>query len=372
MATSAIVFCLFSFLFIYCYQTPTLAYEQHVLSGGVTVYHPLVSAILITIVGLLLQWLVFGVVRLRGASHALTYLPSMLLLASITSAYPDGEGGLTVGLWLWFIPLILIAYACLIKVVKQWISSPVIPGEGIFSSHTLLVNMLTMVLMMLFVLKASNGDELFHRQVRAEKLLLENRYAELAKEGQGRSLLAQRTGITVMDGLFNSTSERTDSTLTLLRFLAMDHQHNLADSVFMQPVAGSTASLLRMENIRPLLCTKRFLMRRHSFDYKMCALLAERDLDRFARMLSERVDLSDSTVCDSLPRHYKEALILYQHLRSNPITNYVNPVLETDYRDMKDMQHECANIDERKHALQQNYRNSYWKYYGLLYLAQAE
>lgn len=372
IATSAIVFCLFSFLFIYCYQTPTLAYEQHVLSGGVTVYHPLVSAILITVVGAVLQVVVYGMTRLNGVSHSLTYLPSMLLLAILTSGYPDGEGGLSMGMWLWFVPVILIVYVCLLKVIKQWISSPNIPSENFLSSRVLLINSLTMVVMMFFVLKVSNGDELFHRQIRAEKLLLENRYAELAKEGQGRSLLAQRTGITAMDGRFNSTSERTDSTLTLLRFLAMDHQGTLADSVFMQPVVGSTASLLRMENIRPLLCTKRFLMRRHSFDYKMCALLAERDLDRFAHLLSERVNLNDSTVCDSLPRHYKEALVLYQHLRSKPLTNFSDPVLETDYRDMKDLQHECANIDERKHALYQNYKNSYWQYYGQLYLAQKK
>lgn len=364
-ATCAIVFCLFSFLYIYCYQTPTLAYEQHVLSGGVTVYHPLISAILITLSGCIIQFLVYSFTRLRGASHALTYLPSMLFLAMLTSGYPDGNGGIDMGLWVWFIPLILIAFGVAVKVIKQWPGNSV-AAESFLSSRSLLVNMLTMLLMMLFVLNVCNGDELFHRQIRAEKLLLENRYAELAKEGQGRSLLAQRTGYTQLEMDYNTTSERTDSTLTLLRFIAMDRLGTLPDSAFTQPVVGGKASLLRCENVHPLLFSKRFLMRRKSFDYKLCALLAERDLDGFASLLSSKVDVNDTTACDTLPRHYKEALVLYQHLRSKPITAYADPVLETDYRDMRDMQRGCATNEQRRMKLQRNYKNSYWNYYANL------
>lgn len=367
IAACAIVFCLFSFLFIYCYQTPTLAFEQHVLSGGATVYHPLASAIVITLTCHILQAVVYGFTKLNGASHALTYLPSFLLLGVLTSGRPDSQGGLTGSMWLWFIPVILILYGLTIKLVKQWISSHT-AQEPFFSSRTFLLNSLGMLVMMLFVLNVCNGDELFHRQIRAEKLLLENRYAELALEGKGRSLLAQRTGITALDNKYNTISERTDSTLTLLRFIAMDRRGTLADSAFTQPVVGGLASLMRAENVHPLLCSKRFLIRRKSFDYRLCAFLAERDLDSFARLLSSRVDVSDSTVCDSLPRHYKEALVQYQHLRSKPITAYNDQVLETDYRDMMNAQHQCATLEERKFELNKNYRNSYWNYYGKLYL----
>lgn len=367
----AIVFCLFSFLYIYCYQTPTLAYEQHVLSGGVTVYHPLVSAILITLAGHLLQFIVYSLTRLRGASHALTYLPSMLLLSLLTSAHPDGNGELSMGAWTWLLPLIIILYFCLINVIKQWISVASSPAPYM-SSHVLQINLFTMVAMMLFTLNVCNGDELFHRQIRAEKLLLENRYAELSKEGQGRSLLAQRTGITFFDSRYNSNSERTDSILTLMRFIAMDHQGTLADSAFTQPVVGGVRSLIQQHDVHPLLFSRRFLIRRKSFDYRLCALLAERDLDTFARLLSSKVNVNDSTARDSLPRHYKEALVLYQHLRSKPLTAYNDPVLETDYRDMRDMQKKCVSVDEKKQLLRQSYQNNYWNYYGELYLESTE
>lgn len=362
VVTCAIVFCLFSFLYLYCYQTPTLAYEQHVLSGGVTVYYPLVSAIVITVVCHILQLVVYGFTKFSGASHALTYLPSMLLLSFITSGHPDGCGGLVVGVWLWFIPLILLLYFVAVKIIKQWINH--VTPERFLQSRALVLNLLTLVVMMLFVFKVSNGDELFHRQVRAEKLLLENRYAELAKEGQGRSLLAQRLGMTALEKRNNTLSEHTDTTLTLLRFIALDKCGIIADSAFTQAVVGGVGSLMRLENVRPLLCSKRFLMRRKSFDYRLCALLAEKDLDTFARLLSQKVNVNDSTARDSLPRHFKEALVLYQHLRSKPVTAYVDPVLETDYNDMKQLLKNCATEEERRLTLHQSYKNNYWCYYA--------
>lgn len=361
VATCAIVFCLFSFLFLYCYQTPTLAYEQHVLSGGVTFYRPLISSIVVTVIGLVIQMVVFAFTTMRGASHALTYLPSMLMLAFLTSGYPDANGKLTTGTWIWFVPVVLVVYLCLIKIIKQWIGTTMAPGRFL-ASKALSLNLLTMIVMMLYVCTVSNGDELFHRQIRAEKLLIENQYDELTKEGQGRSLLAQRTGITFFEKK-SKNSEYTDSTLTLIRFIAMDKKHILADSAFTQPVVGGTASLMRLENVRPLLVSKRFLMRKKSFDYRLCALLAERDLDRFATMLSGKVNVNDTTACDTLPRHYKEALVLYQHLRSKPVTAYKDAVLETDYNDMRTMLQGCATEDERRMALQRNYRNNYWSYY---------
>lgn len=362
VALCAIVFCLFTFLYIYCYQTPTLAYAQHVLSGGVTVYHPLISAVLITVSGLVIQWLVYGITRMHEASHALTYLPSMLLIAFITSGRPDGHDGLTTGAWIWFVPVLLIAYVCLIKIIKQWLSPNTAP-EAFWSSRILLINLLTMIVLMMFVFNVSNGDEHFHRQIRAEKLLLEKRYAELAHEGQGRSLLTQLSGKRCFLLNKNAVDETTDSTLTLLRFIAMDRMHSLADSAFTQPVVGGLNNLIRQNDIHPLLVSRKFLCRRKSFDYRLCALLAERDLDTFASMLSKKVNVNDSTACDSLPRHFKEGLVLYQHLRSKPLTAYNDAVLEADYKDMRELIKNCATKEERNYMLTTTYKNNYWSYY---------
>ena len=363
IGTCAIVFCLFAFLYIYCYQTPTLSYEQHVLSGGVTFYHPLVSAIIITVVAMMVQIITFTITRLQGASHALTYFPSMCLLAFLTCGQPDGNGGLTASGWIYVLPIALILYPLLIKVIKQWISYPSMPERFLFS-RTLLANLVMMIAFMLLVVRIGNGDHLFHRQVWAEKLLIDKRYKELAREGRGSSQIYRQTGITLFDkNIDNVVHPSTDSTLTLLRVIAMDKLGILADSLFTQPVVANTASLMQLENIHPYLFPKQFLSRRKSTDYRLCSLLAGRELDKFAKLVSKHYNVNDSLAHDSIPRHYREALVLYQHQRSNPVTAYKDPVLETDYNDMKAQIKQCSSVKEKKFALWNNYRNTYWYYY---------
>lgn len=365
VVTDAIIFCIFTFLYIYCYQTPTLSYAQHVLSGGATVYHPLVSAVIITVVAFVIQLVTSRIIRLYGASHALTYLPSMLFIAFLTCPQPDGHGGMKVGAFLWFVPLIIALYVVLIKIIKQWIGGNA-PHDRFISSKVLTINLVTMILMILYTVNVGNGDSMFHRHVWAEKLLLEQRYQELAHEGLQNNQLYRQTGLKMFCGK-NTSAEylRTDSTLTLMRFIALSKLGILPDSLFTQPVVGGTASLLRQENVHTYLFPEKFLSRKKNLDYRLCALLAEGDLDAFAKMLTAHVDVNDTTARDTLPRHYKEALVLYQHQRSNPITAYKDDVLEADYKDMIKMRRECKNAKEQDLLMWRTYRNTYWYYHAL-------
>ena len=76
----AIVFLTFSFCWLYFFQSDQLAMTQHVLSGGLTHYNSILGTLIIIAVLMLLQLLVFRVFRLTKRSHALTYVPSMMLL----------------------------------------------------------------------------------------------------------------------------------------------------------------------------------------------------------------------------------------------------------------------------------------------------
>ena len=77
----AIVFVVFTFLFVYDYQTDLIAYTQHVLSRGATTYNRIVGAVVITLALTLLSVGVRAVLKLRARFHALVYFPSLLLLA---------------------------------------------------------------------------------------------------------------------------------------------------------------------------------------------------------------------------------------------------------------------------------------------------
>ena len=64
-----------------------------------------------------------------------------------------------------------------------------------------------------------------------------------------------------------------------------------------------------------------------------------------------------------LPVHYKEALVLYTHRRSNPSIVYHDNVMDTDFEDFQQMDHKYANETEKQNALRDTYGNTYWYYY---------
>ena len=97
----AVLFCAFSFLWLFCFQADVIAVAQHVLSGGVTHYDRTVGALLITLVLQILQRVVATLTRLYRRTHAVTYLPSMLVLAVISDINADIDSHFSLGAWYW-------------------------------------------------------------------------------------------------------------------------------------------------------------------------------------------------------------------------------------------------------------------------------
>ena len=79
-----VAFVVFTFCYLLFYQADVMVVAQHIASGGQTHYVPWVGALLITLVLKLLQVGVNMIFALYRRTHALTYLPSMLVLAFIT------------------------------------------------------------------------------------------------------------------------------------------------------------------------------------------------------------------------------------------------------------------------------------------------
>lgn len=66
------------------------------------------------------------------------------------------------------------------------------------------------------------------------------------------------------------------------------------------------------------------------------------NLPGFAKQLPKYYMLNDS-----LPKHYKEALILYRHRYSNPAVVYDNAVTNADYQDFQKL---SASLPDQKSA----------------------
>ena len=64
-----------------------------------------------------------------------------------------------------------------------------------------------------------------------------------------------------------------------------------------------------------------------------------------------------------MPKHYREALILYTHLRSNPKFVYCSNVMDTDFQDFQDLNRKYPRRMERMNIIRDIYGKTYWYYY---------
>ena len=376
-ATCATVFVAFTFAWLYFFQADTLAVGQHALSGGQTHYDRLVGALLITLALLLLRTAVYALTRLRTYAHALVYLPSFLALAVVTDISPDIDLHFSLGAWWWVVPAVLLAWAAVAYLARGF--QPFerdLDGTGFFS-RLMWVNVLLMALMMVGVVSVGSGNAVFHYRAHAETALRQGQLDEALRVGR-RSL-------------------ETDESLTMLRAYALSRQGQLGERLFQYPVSGTGADLLPMQGSRSRLAlypadslyrhlgarprqgmtTAQYLSalerlaadslradslpgvnQRAVADYRLCGLLVDRRIDDFARMINRYYEVNDQ-----LPRHYREALILYAHLRSAPVVLYTEPVMETDFADLQSLEAQYADAAERRLKVAEKYRGSYWYYY---------
>lgn len=367
----AIVFLTFSFVWLYCFQADVLAAAQHVLSKGLTSYKPFVGAVLITLVLQVLQLIVYTLTRLRKRSHALTYLPSMLALAVLTDINSNINGQYTLGSWWWILPLVIVLWLFMVFVARILQSvEPDAEPKGLFS-RAMWINMLTMALLIIFVVAFSNSNAVFHYRMRAESRLLSGDFEGALQMG-ARSL-------------------ESDADLQMIRMYALSRRGELGERLFAYPVSSHSEAMLPVEGksrflmyptdslykflgARPKgeMTTARYLelmQRRDSTidhriaDYQFCGLLIDKRIDDFVSLLCRYYSQGDTLDVDRLPRHYREAMTLYTHLRSKPVVVYHNSVMDEDWKNLQELEAEYSDLTERKGRVEEHYRGTYWYYY---------
>ena len=362
----AIVFSLFSFCWLYFFQADMLMMAQHVLSNGVTHYNPLIGACVITLLLYLLQKVLYRFLKLKKRSHALTYLPSILILALLSSIVPEGDSGISFSMSWWAILLILAVWGLMAFVARstQDVESDV--RFGLFS-RPMWINLLFMSLMMMLVAWVGNTNAVFHYRMKVERCLIEGEAADALQAGK-RSL-------------------ESDKLLFMLRMYALARAHALGEHLFEYPITGkredmlptaktSTGfmmypvdSLYKFMGARPagLMSPERYLQlleRRDTLpnqtvqDYLLCGYLIDRQIDQFAKEVGRYYHINDS-----LPKHYREALTLYTHMRTRPKVVYHNAVMDEDYDNFQELERDYKDATERKGKVEEKYRETYWYYY---------
>lgn len=358
------LFMLFSFLYLYYFQADWLALTQHLLSQGQTTYSPLWGALLIT---LLLMGLQIGFIRMVALPlrfHALSFFPSCLLLALCTDYRSVALGAETDG-WSGYVYVLLIAlYAVVVRIV---ICFPDVNAERESPLAYYWPNALWMALLWGMTGSAGNARDAFHYELRMAHLM------ELGMDKEALDV--------------GSRSSATNRSLTALRAYALSRQGQLGDRLFEYPQNYGSRGLLFSETDTLLLGdwpkklyrhlgrrpgtglrgdTRLFLERVARYDsvapavgdYLLCTYLLDKNLDEFARALPQYY-----AVNDSLPRYYKEALVLYSRVRMKPVLVFTEGAVSANYEGFQEYRSKYSNAEEQKNRCRDMYGTTYWYYY---------
>ena len=363
----AIVFLLFVAIYVFFYQEDTLALTQHILSGGATIYSRVIGGIIITIVLALLHFTTAKVMRTKPLCiYALSCFPSLYILAMLT----DFDTSQPLSPWRWWAILMPLAAAVWWGVVYflgellRYCCSDIRHEEG-YLARTLGCNIFILAAMMIGVGLLSNSNDITHYRLRMERLLMHGEYAKALEVGKA--------------------SDKTDASLTMLRVFALAHEGRLGDELFKYPVRGTSASIvpelsdgkmlmLSPDSVYRMLgaiprhgqTTKNYLKAivksgqatKAAIEYQLCGMLIDKDLDGFVNLL-----MKTHKIDDTLPLHYREALILYTHRRSSPKVVYRNTVMDTDYDDMQRLEAETKSPGERRIQIYKQFSGTYWEYF---------
>ena len=365
-AVCAIVFALFAVVWLYGFQANLLAVAQHQLSGGATRYNAVVGTVLILGILLLIQRWTMSVLRLPVGAIALTFFPSTLVMSLLCSYMPGQSMTDWLLHWAWLLPLLVIVLLITFFLVRN-VSALMAPLPITRQlTRPLFTNLLVLVIQFLAITLLSNTDEVTHRQAAIEASLMKGDYHGALRVGE--------------------RAHATSPALTVLRAYALSKNGHLGDSLFRYPIDSHTRCLLP----EPLTEARLMLLPTDSLwkhlgargvdgltqerylhvlqlggwatkavaDYQLCLALFNKQIDRFVSLLPRHYALNDS-----LPIHYKEALTLYTHLRTNPQEIYKNEVTETDFKDFQALQESEPEGNARRLKVYEQYFGTYWWYY---------
>lgn len=334
----ALIFLIFTFVYLFCYQADIMVVAQHVASGGQTHYVPLMGAVLITIALYFIHLGVYAITKLRKRTHALTYLPSLLILAFITSLSSDVRDKIELGCWVWVFPLALVLYAFVAYIARNYQEIETEPSAGGLYSRFIWINLSVLLAMFVAVGLIGNHDEEFHKRAKVETLIADGKYDE-----------AYNLALTLGSN---------DSSAFMLRACALSGSKKMGEKLFEVPLTSGVNGIVpdSINNVRTLVLPEKEIQEkaRYNLDYFLCRQLLDKNLKAFMFILKRYYSLSGP-----LPKHYREALVLYinKYGSLGKGLSFSDEKLNEEYRAFSD-----AYIRYDMKTLKR-YKSTYWYYY---------
>lgn len=357
-----IVFVSFCFCYLYYYQADLLSLMQYTYSDGQTHYNHLWGAVLTALLLLSVNLLAIRRNKEFHTFSAWTFFPSAILLTFITGGRQTEDLNLSFG----FIACMSLIAVCLYVIFSKCIRNFIRTNSEKINNNSFIknlwINLLIITVQFMYVCAFSNSDRLFHARLHVLQCLCEKDYDE---------------ALCTIDKL-----ETSDRQLTTLIVYTLSKKNMLAEKLFEYPLRGGSVSLLPdstltskigFDEIYHHLNLKipgnqihnsiEFIrhgkgINKQAADYILCGYLMDKNLDAFVENITKYYDINDL-----LPKHYREALTLYVHSHTTPKVIFKNSIMDADFQDYQNMEHDITDTEERKNKLRDTYGNTYWYYY---------
>lgn len=362
--TCAVLFVTFSFLYISLFQGELLALVQDHLAQGQTSNNTFITATIITLLLVALQYLLNRVGQLHGRYEAFSYLPSCVLLALITKV--DSTYSYS---WVqWLMALVVVAA---IYLFVAWLSKNTFEPREVKFLHLLSPNLGVVAAMFVFTGWYGNNVPAEHMELAAWKHTHSGKYEKVLEVGR--------------------KSADCNADLTALRNLALAKTGQLGSMLFSYPQPyGSDGLLMNRYNVQTpsysaneyygaLGATpyggesatafyKRMTDKTASPLYRdmYCAsLLLDKNLTAFVAQATRE---QSAESLSGAPTHHQEAMMIYneQHPFA-PITFAPDAVVAQRYHDYLTLREaHAADPIVMKNLSKRHFGDTYWYYYDFV------
>lgn len=381
---SVLLFVIYSFVLFICYQSDIVALSHFIESDFVSPSPEAISekawagALLTTLLCLIPALLLLRCIHFPLRLKALALFPSYIILGLITGIAPHSVDSFESE-----IPIISTTLFSIVTFVAIVLSQLYHEdrGEHFPIANYLAPNIFISCLGILFAMSVTNGDRKLHLQLELSKQMLFGNYEAgikllsgettssnniialqvfaLSKQGEMPERMFQ------IEHLAGSTSLIPDSTPSSLIYqspeLVYAHlgvvpiNYKGDATLFLKKALEIKRGRMKLEDgvykychhVKPLI------------DYYLCALLLERNLSQFIQDLPQYYYLDQS-----LPRHYREAMVLHDYLHHETKRQYCDDVADSLFCDFQTLYYKHAdNASVQRKECVNSFRGSYWNYY---------
>lgn len=361
----ATLFAVFSFFFVAVYQSPLLeALYDHVATGKLEYNGYLVAAILSPLLTLLAVWL-NRLAKFQREWTAMAYLPSSLILAFLTDIDRTiYSGDRSYVAWIVIFVAGTVVYT-LLAFVLQRVLFEKIKNLEMSTNRIVWRNLVLFVILFCLTGTLSNGEENFKREA-----LVASRY----KSGDTKGALA-----------VGYKSHDASRELTAMRSYILAKENKLGERLFEYPqLYGADGLLPYAVQTSPLKPADVFALvgdapkdneesvaflervaRADTLgtavrDYYLSALLLEKQVVEFEAGLR---DMFGKYNPDSLPKHYREALLLLSEFSDDYTLTLESDTLFEQFKELRRIEGEYDDALMRNNYVRKQFGRTYWWYF---------